>query len=228
MAWTEFALVLLLFLGTHFLPSRRAFRDGLIARVGRRTYFAAYGTVSTVLLVWLVVAAARAPYVPILDPMGWQRWVPNLVMPLAVLLLSFGIGFRYPHTLGSRRNVEFDPTRPGFAAITRHPMLWALVLWAAAHLLANPDVAHAILFGLFLGVSLLSMRLFDRRAREARPGLWPDIRRATATLSLRPLASRHFWRTNARFLGTRTLAAAALYAAIYALHGPVIGVSPLP
>ena len=228
MAWAEFALVLVLFLGTHFLPSRRAFRDGLIARVGRRTYFAAYGTVSTVLLVWLVVAAARAPYVPILDPMGWQRWVPNLVMPLAVLFLSVGIGFGYPYTLGGRRNAAFDPARPRFAAITRHPMLWALVLWAGAHLLANPDVAHAILFGLFLAVSLLSMRLFDRRAREARPDLWPDIQEATATLSLRPLEPRHFGRANARVLATRIVGAVALYAAIYALHGPVIGVSPIP
>jgi uncharacterized membrane protein len=228
MAWAEFAVVLVLFLGTHFLPSLRAFRDGLIAAVGRRTYFAAYGTVSTVLLVWLVVAAARAPYLPILDPAGWQRWIPNLVMPLAVLLLALGAGLGYPHTLGGRRSAEFDPARPGFAAVTRHPMLWALVVWAAAHLVANPDVAHAVLFGLFLAVSVMSMRLFDRRAREARPDVWPDIRRTTAILSLRPLASPRFWRTNVRYVGTRILGSAALYLAIYALHAPVIGVSPLP
>jgi uncharacterized membrane protein len=228
MGWSEFAFVLALFLGTHFLPSHRPLRERAIAITGRRAYFALYGTVSTVLLVWLVVAAARAPHVPILDPAGWQRWVPNLVMPIAVLLLSLGFGLGYPHTLGGSRGARFDPAQPGVAAVTRHPMLWALVLWAGAHLLANPDLAHGILFGLFLTVSVLSMRLFDRRAQEADAERWPEMRSTTAILSLRPLAWRRFWQRNAGVLAGRFAVAFVLYAVLYVLHLPVIGVSPIP
>lgn len=228
MGWTEFALVLALFVATHFLPSWRPVRNGLIGAVGRRAYFAGYGAVSTVLLVWLVVAAGRAPYLPVLDPAGWQRWVPNLVMPVAVLLLTMGVGLRYPYTLGGRGDAAFDPDRPGLAALTRHPVAWALALWAAAHLLANPDLAHVVLFGGFAAISLAAMRLFDARARAAEPARWPALRAATAILSLRPLADPAWLRRNAGALALRVAAALFVYVGLYHLHGPVIGASPAP
>lgn len=228
MGWTEFALVLALFVATHFLPSHRPLRDGLIATMGRRAYFAAYGTVSTVLLVWLVVAAGRAPYLPVIDLAPWQRWVPNLVMPAAVALLGLGGGMAYPWTLGGRKIATFDPARPGFAAVTRHPMLWALGLWGGAHMVANPDLAHVVLFGGFAAISLAAMRLFDARARAAEPDRWAAIRQATAILSLRPLMQAGWWRRNGKTTLARLAAAALLYIGLYHLHAPVIGASPVP
>jgi len=228
MGWTEFSLVLTLFLLTHFLPSYRPIRARLLAALGRPAYFALYGTASTVLLVWIVVAAAQAPYLPVLDPAPWQRWVPNIAMPVAFIFLAMGVGLGYPHTLGGRAGSRFDPDRPGLAAISRHPMLWALAIWAAAHAVANPDLAHMVVFGLFLIVSLAAMRLFDRRGRLFEAEAWPALQASTATLSLRPLADRQWRRRNRTALATRVLAALLIYAALLHLHAPVIGVSPLP
>jgi len=228
MGWTEFALAMTLFLATHFLPSYRPVREKLLAALGKPAYFALYGFCSTILLVWIVVAAARAPYVPLLDPAPWQRWAANLIMPIAFVALGLGLGCRYPFTLFGRRRAVFDPEHPGIAALSRHPVLWALALWATAHAIANPDLAHLIAFGLFLAISAASFRLFDRRARAADPALWTLIRRNTALISLRPLGDGGWLRRNGPALALHVLAGLFLYAAMLHLHARLIGVSPLP
>jgi len=228
MAWAEYSAALALFGATHFLPSHRPLRDRLIGALGRRAYFALYGTVSTVLLVWLVLAAGRAPFIAVFDPAPWMRWVPNLAMPVASALLALGVAFPYPYTLGGRRSAPVDPAAPGLAALTRHPALWALALWGAAHAMANPDLAHLILFLGFAAVSLGAMRLFDARAAAADPAVWPALRETTAILSFRPLADPRWLRAQGRALLVRLAAGVVLYVALYHSHSAVIGVSPAP
>ena len=97
---------------------------------------------------------------------AWTRWVPNLVMPVAVFLAVAGVGLRYPFTPGGRRAAVFDPAHPGFAALTRHPLLWALALWSATHLPPNGDLAHIRMFGEFAAVSIAAILMFDRRAMK--------------------------------------------------------------
>jgi len=229
MGWLEFGASLAAFWGTHFLPSRKGMRDRLIARFGRRLYFSVYGAVSLAVVAWVIIAAGRAPHVDLWWQHGWHRWVPQLVMPLAVLLAVLGFGIRYPFTLGGRRKAVFDPAHPGFAAVTRHPLLWSLTLWSGAHLFPNGDVAHVILFGGFAALSLGSMWVFDRRAETAMsPGGRQDVRQATAILSLRPFANAAWWHENRRMLLRSVAIAIVIYVAAYLLHEPVIGVTPAP
>lgn len=228
MGWAELILAMTLFLATHFLPAQGPVRARLVRALGAPAYFALYGTISTLTLVWILAAAARAPHVELLAPAPWQRWGANLAMPAAFLCLGLGLGFRYPYTLFGRRRSTFDPDEPGLAAITRHPALWALAIWAAAHALANPDLAHLIAFGLFLVISVAAFGLFDRRARAAEPARWPGIQDATALLSLRPLGQAGWLRRNRKGLLVRILLGLALYAAMLGLHPWLIGVSPLP
>ena len=63
--WSTRRLTLALFVGTHFLPIRRGLRDRLIGAMGRRAYFSDYGLVSLLVVIWLISAAIRAPYVPV-------------------------------------------------------------------------------------------------------------------------------------------------------------------
>jgi uncharacterized membrane protein len=228
MGWIEFAAAGALFAATHFLPSHRPVRDGLIRTLGRRRYFALYGAVSTVLLVWLVIAAGRAPHVPVFDAAPWTRWTPMLAMPPAFALFALGLAFPYPHTLAGRRSARFDPAAPGLARLTRHPALLALALWGVAHAIANPDLAHLILFLGFAAVSVGAMQLFDRRAAAAEPDRWPAIEKATAWLSLRPLADPAWLRAHGGVLALRAGLGLLLYLAAFHAHAPVIGVSPAP
>jgi uncharacterized membrane protein len=228
MGWSGFAAAWGMFVLTHFLPSRRGWRDRLILRLGRRSYFAAYGAVSLLVLIWLVVAAGRAPQVMLWWPADWHRRVPNLVVPLAFVLAAGGMGMRYPWSLGGRRQARFDPGHPGLAALTRHPLLWALALWSLSHVVPNGDLAHVLLFGGFAGMALAAIPMFDGRARRAMSAQeWQEVCAATAIFTLRPLVDRAWRGDNARHLLPRAAIGLALYLVALILHEPVIGVTPL-
>ncbi|WP_370285133.1 NnrU family protein [Pseudooceanicola nanhaiensis] len=225
--WGEYALALALFVASHFLPRLGGLREHLIARLGRRAYFTAYGFLSLALLVWVIAAAGRAPYVALWPQLPWMRWLPNLAMPLAAMLVTCGAGLPNPFTLGGARR-PFDPAAPGFAAVSRHPLFLALALWAGSHLVANGDLAHTILFGSFTVMALAAIPAFDARARRSLGPVAPAFFAGTALLSLTPL-SRHGWRrANTRALVLRALLGLALWATALHLHELVIGVSPFP
>lgn len=230
MSWVSFLLALGAFLASHYLPGATGLRDAAIARFGRRAYFSAYGVLSIVLLVWLVVAAAQAPFVELWPALAWQRWAPNLAMPLAFVLAACGAGTAQPLTLGGRRDARFDPADPGFAAVSRHPLFLALALWAGGHIVANGDLAHVALFGAFLAMAVRGMRAADARAlRELPASEAARLLRATAPLlSLAPLGDREWRRRNLRRLAPRAALGLGLWLAALILHPPVIGVSPLP
>lgn len=227
--WAEFALALIVFMASHFLPRVGGLRETLIGRIGRRPYFAGYGIVSLVLLFWLIGFAARAPFIELWAASEWTRKVPSVVMPLAMFLAVIGVGTRWPFTLGSKTGTAFDPANPGLAALTRHPLLWALALWSAAHLPPNGDLAHVVLFGGFGVMSLAAMPMFDRRAHAPRAG--DDTARlfqAAPVLSLTVLFDPRWLIENRRDLAWRLAIAAAIWAAAFGLHSTVIGVSPSP
>ena len=162
--WLDLATAFVLFLASHSLPARPAVRKHLVAMLGEVGYLVLYSTVSLLALTWLIVAAGRAPYVEVWAFAPWQLWVPNLAMPVCCLLAAFGIAVLNPLSFGSRAPQRFDPDQPGIAGITRHPLLWALVLWSASHFLPNGDLAHVLLFGGFAVFAVLGMLMVDKRA----------------------------------------------------------------
>lgn len=227
--WGAFAAAFAVFLLSHALPARPSVRRALVARLGERGYLALYSLVSLAVFAWLMVAAGQAPFVPLWDFAPWQLWVPPIAMAGACLLAAFGIGAVNPLSFAGRSGAAFDPDQPGIAGVARHPLLWAIVLWAASHAVPNGDLAHVLLFASLAGFSLAGMAVIDRRKRRqmgtaawavlaARTSFWP----AAALVSGR-------WRPRPALPSPRRLAAAALaYLVLLLLHLPVIGVSPLP
>jgi len=219
--WSEFFWALILFLLSHVIPVRPPVRPWLVRQMGLRLYYLGYSVVSVILMVWLIVAAGRAPYVEVIPPFGVLRWGPLIVMPLVCLLTVLGLSIANPLSFGGMGKGPFDPARPGVLAFTRHPLLLAILFWAFAHMLANGDLAHVILFGLFALFPALSIGLIDRRKQRQSGADWAVMAQNTARFSWRGLIglrpSIRSW-----------LSAAILFAVLLLLHGPVIGVSPLP
>lgn len=228
MDWTEFALALGLFTASHFVPRLGDLRGRLIARVGRRAYFSVYGVLSLALLVWVVSAAGRAPYVELWPQTPWTRWVPNVVLPASLVLAAIGMGVNSPFTLGGRRRAVFAPSAPGLAALSRHPLFLALALWAGAHLFPNGDLAYVIVFGIFTALPVLAIPVFDARARRTLGDSAPAFFAATRILSLRPLTDTEWRHDNARVIVLRAVIGLVLWVVLFHLHGLVIGVSPMP
>ncbi len=220
--WSGFAAALVLFLLSHAIPVRPPVRRWLVARLSLRGYIFAYSALSLGLLWWLIVEAARAPYVEVIPPRDALRWAPLLTMPVVCLLVVAGMARQNPLSFGGIGPEPFDPDRPGLLAFTRHPLPLAIMLWSVAHLLANGDLAHVILFGLFALFSGAAMGMIDRRKRrELGSSEWRRLSRNTALLSLRGL--RHV-----SVSPLQIVAAALAYAGLIWLHPLIIGVSPLP
>ncbi len=222
MGWGEYALAFAAFFLTHSVPIRPPVRRWLVAHLGGAGFGLAYSALSLAVLAWLIGAAGRAPHVPLWHWAPWQNHVVLTAMLPVCLILALSIARPNPFSFGGARNGSFDPARPGIVRLTRHPLLLALALWAGAHLLANGDLAHAILFGAFAGFAALGMGLVDRRKRREMGETWHhrDTARRLSPLLPQPVS----WPGAA----IRLALAIALYAAVLWLHPWLFGVNPLP
>ena len=230
--WLDMAVAAILFVASHSVPARPRMRRRVVGVLGQPGYLALYSLVSLLTLCWLIVAAGRAPYVEVWAFAPWQLWVPNLTMPLVCLLIAFGVATPNPLSFGGRAHREFDPDKPGIAGITRHPLLWALVLWSASHLPPNGDLAHVLLFGGFAIFAVLGMMAMDRRfKRTLGKAEWERLARRTSLVPFAAPAEGRWLLSGARIEGellVRLFAGVALYLVLLSAHEVAIGVSPLP
>ncbi len=224
---TDLFLAAGLFVATHAIPAARPVRNALIGLLGERPYTVLYSFLSLAVIVWLGLAYREAPYVEIWPQENWMRWVPVLAMPVASAL--FVAGLMAPGTLSvgfGRRN--FDPRRPGVVSVTRHPVIWALLIWSVAHMVPNGDAASLILFGLLTALALTGPKSLDHKARaRLGAGEWKRLAKNTSN---GPLAAVFAGKTRLDWRGIGwgpVLGGLALYAAFFTLHETVIGVSPL-
>lgn len=225
--WGEFLIAGLVFMASHAVPSRPRLKGALVAALGKRGYGITFGLLSTVLLFWVIFAAGRAPYVELWPQQGWMRWLANIAMPLVILLSALGIAAPNPFAFEGRAS-GFAPEAPGIAGFTRQPLLWALALWSAVHLIVNGDLAHAVLFGTFLVFSLAGMRAMEARlARTWGQAEFDRLGRHTALVPGAAWLSGR-WRPKGRLPLLRLGLALLAWAALWHLHAPVIGVSPAP
>jgi uncharacterized membrane protein len=227
--WTEFIVAFVVFLISHALPARPGFRAAMVAKLGERFYLLAYVIASLAVLTWLIAAAGRAQPVELWPFENWQKWAPNLAMPLVCVIAAFGVGAANPLSFGGNPNLAFDPQHPGIVGVVRHPLLWAIALWAAAHVVPNGDLAHVVLFGFFTLIALAGMVVIDRRKQRQLGS--EDWQALAANTSFWPLASllTGRWKPPAISISPIRLAAGvAAYLALLFCHAPIIGVSPLP
>lgn len=182
-----------LFLGAHSVRIwADPWRARMLARLGEARWKGLYALTSAIglgLLIWGFGLARQEPV---------QLWIPpNGMRHLAsVLMLGSFVLLAAAYVPGNR-----------IKARLRHPMVLSVKLWALAHLLANGNLAHGVLFGAFLVWAVLSFRAARQRDRLA--GMGPDTGSTGAT-------------GVAVALGVAAWLAFTLY-----LHGLLIGVRPL-
>lgn len=141
------------FVGTHLLLSH-PLRAPLVARLGERAFLGVYSLVAFLTLGWMIHAAVNTPgQAPLwIAPIGaWH--VANLVMLLAAVLLA-GSLIGNPAMVDPTGRPNIPAEASGVLAITRHPMMWAFILWAIVHGTLWSTPRSLILAG---GIGLLSL-----------------------------------------------------------------------
>src|SRR5262249_32846134 len=222
----ELLLAAVVFVGSHFGISSTGLRDDLLRRLGERAYLALYSVVALILLVWLITAYSRVD-----DPLVlWVRppllqVLPLVVMPLALLLLVGGVSQRNPTAVMQGSSLPTSRPAPGVLAITRHPLLWGIGLWALVHLLVSDNVASIIFFGAFAVLALHGTRVLDAKKRRT----WPpeDWQRFAAATSNIPFATIFTSRNELKIseIGWwRLVLPGVLYLVLIFIHGVPFGV----
>ncbi len=232
MDWVEFILAGFLFLGSHRLPTIPGIRRGLVGVMGERGFVASYSLLSLAMLVWLITAAGRAPYVELWSPERWQTWVLLFAVPVACLLIAFSVGVPNPLSFSGGDEQRFDPAKPGAVGFVRHGLLWAFAVWSLAHIVPNGNVAHVSLFGVFALFSLSGMFIIDRRKQQQLgTERWHELARATSLWPGQSIIAGR-WRPRLRPIGSDTFIRLAVAIAIFFgalwMHESLIGVNPLP
>jgi uncharacterized membrane protein len=169
----------LVFLATHFVAST-PLRPLLASRLGEWPYRGAYSLVALVTLVWMGWAYGNAPREILFTP--WRE-APYVVMPFVFILLACGYG-RNPTMVGAEKLLKSEDPARGIVRITRHPIMWGLMLWAASHIVARGDLKSVIFFGGLLLVAALGTILMDARKQTN-----PDFARFAAVTSNVPFVA---------------------------------------
>lgn len=227
MGWIEFIAAFAAFFLTHAIPVRPPVKPWLVAHLGARGFTIVYSLLSLGVLIWLLPAAGRAPFLPLWDWAAWQVTAAMALMLPACLILALALGRPNPFSFGGPA-AGFDPARPGLVRVIRHPLLIVLALWATAHTLANGDLAHVLVFGSFALFALLGQLILDRRRQREMGPEWHRLWRQTRDVRARSFRERFFDPAMPRReLALRLIGGALLYVALLELHPHVIGVAIL-
>ena len=208
-----------LFLLTHFVAST-PLRAVLVKAMGEWPYRGLYSLVAFAALAWMISAYNAAP-----REMLWPglRYVPAAVMPFAFVLLACGY-WRNPTMVGADKLLKSEEPARGMIRITRHPLMWAIVLWSAAHILARGDLKSLVFFGGFLLLAGLGTILMDSR-KQSNPD-WARFAAVTSNLPFVAIAqgrNRIAWRE----IGwLRPAIGLALFAAFLPGHAWLFGAMP--
>jgi uncharacterized membrane protein len=190
---TYLILGLIIFLGVHSVRIvADEWRTQTRARLGALPWKAIYSLVSLLgfgLLVWGFGLARQQPVQLWNPPVGMRHLASLLTLISFVLLVA-----------------AYVPGN-GIKARLHHPMVLAVKVWALAHLLANGNLAHVLLFGSFLGWSIFDFSAANKHDRVAGVR-YPDGTAGATGITVA--------------LGIGLWVAFALW-----LHGLLIGVRPM-
>jgi uncharacterized membrane protein len=171
------------FLILHSIPAVPSVRSGIIARIGRPTYFLTYSAASVVALAWLFSTALSLDYVPLWDLAPWHAVVTFVLAPFGGFLVLTGLASSNPLSVAIRSS-----NQPGaIVSICRHPVLWGFAFWALGHIAANGDLRSVLLFGGLATFSLSAIPMIEKRAKRRLGDRWQTLSAKTSILPFRTL-----------------------------------------
>lgn len=152
---TVFLLGLIIFLGVHSVSIvGDSWRNQMARKIGEGPWKVLYSIVSVFgffLIVW-GYGPASSESIELYTP---QLWLQHLSLVLLLPVFPLLVAAYFPGRIKT---------------LTRHPMLLATMLWAAAHLLSNGSLVNVILFSSILAWAALDRMSLQHRQTRPTPG----------------------------------------------------------
>ena len=172
------------FLGIHVLPST-SLRRGAVRLIGEGPYLGLFSLASLAGLLWMAYAYNQAPFFALWPGL---HLLPVFVTPFAFVLLACGLLARNPTLTGQAGALKHPEAARGILRVTRHPIMWAIMLWAAAHVFAMGSLKSVILFGGLFLLAAAGTTLQDARKAAQLGDDWLRFAARTSNLPFAAIA----------------------------------------
>lgn len=214
----------LLLLVTHFGLSSTSIRPMIVAAIGEQGFLGLYSLVSLATLGFLIYQYAEVPrYGYAWFPNPDLYWIPKVVMPIATVFLLGGFLVPNPTQVGQEKLLAQGVDTRGLVRITRHPFLWAVILWSLSHIAVNGDYVSLAFFGTFLLLGGIGTLLLDAKKARKLGDQWLPFAAATSNIPfVAILTGRNKFVPSELWLPV--LIGLAGYAAFWWLHEWITGV----
>jgi uncharacterized membrane protein len=225
------AAAAIFFLAIHLLISGTSLRGKLTGAIGENVYMGLFSLASIGGIVWLCMAYNATNDIPNrlywVAPVGLVHSAP-LIMIIAFLFALIGLTTPNPTSVKAEGLLDKPDAVKGMLRITRHPFLWAVILWSALHIGLNGDRASIIFFGTFLLLAALGTLSIDSKRKAALGDKWKAFASQTSNLPFAAIiAGRN--RLGLGELGWwRILLGLVAFGAVFYGHLYLFGVSPVP
>mgnify|MGYP002778184981 CR=1 FL=1 len=189
------------FVGTHFAMSH-PLRAPMVKALGAGGFQIAYTLVSFATLAWVYFAFIAAPPAD-LPGSGAAGWIAATIITLPAMILLAGSFIGNPALPTPMAEAQARAEPGGVFKVTRHPMMWAIGLWAASHLVLFWSV-RTMVTALAMGIlALVGARLQDAKKEalmgdawvqwESKTSYWPRLGRFLGVGAVPLIAGTALW-----------------------------------
>lgn len=169
-ALVELVAANIAFVGSHFAMSH-PLRAPMVKLLKEGGFSAVYSLVSAATLLWVYLAYKAAPSAD-LGGSGEIGWIIATIITLPALVMLAGSFAGNPALPTPAAETQARAEPKGVFKVTRHPMMWAIGLWALSHvvLMANwRSVITALAMGF---LALVGAHMQDRKKEELMGDAW--------------------------------------------------------
>lgn len=229
---TQLIAAALVFIGIHLFVSGTRLRDTITGAIGEGPYMGLFALASLAVLIWLAhsynAASASADNRVLYDLGRGMRDSGILIVGLAFLLGVQGLFVRNPTRVRMEGAIADESAIRGVVRITRHPLMWGIILWSAFHVAVNGDLASVIFFVTFLVLALFGTYSIDAKRRRKLGPAWDSFAAKTSDVPFAAIATGRNRFVASEIFGWRFWAAAAIFVVVLFAHPWLFGVSPFP
>lgn len=158
------------FVGTHFAMSH-PLRAAMVKALGAGGFQIAYTVVSFATLGWVYFAFTAAPPAD-LPGSGDIGWIVATLLTLPAMILLAGSFAGNPALPTPHAEAQARAEPKGVFRVTRHPMMWAIGLWAISHMVLFWSLRTLITAAAMGILALVGAKLQDAKKATLMGDAW--------------------------------------------------------
>ena len=160
------------FVATHFAMSH-PLRGPMVKALGAGGFQGAYIVVSFATLAWVYFAFVAAPPAD-LPGSGDAGWIAATIITLPAMILLAGSFIGNPALPTPMAEAQARAAPGGVFKVTRHPMMWAIGLWAASHIILFWSI-RTMVTALAMGIlALVGAKMQDAKKEVLMGDAWAE------------------------------------------------------